>query len=50
MQVVRKKFTFKFQLIIACFPDTSESFNNISLGEILPRDIEFLEPVVDCAE
>lgn len=41
--------TFTFQLIIACFPDTSESFNNKSL-ETLPRVSGSLEALVDCTE
>ena len=42
--------TFKFQFIDACFPETSESFNNKSLGRTLPRVRGSLEEFVDGIE
>lgn len=42
--------TFKFQFIDACFPETSESFNNKSLGGTLPRVRGSLEEFVDGIE
>lgn len=45
-----RKFTFEFQFIIACFPETSTSFNNKSLGETLPRVNGSLEEFADCTE
>ena len=47
---VVKRFTFKFQFIRACFPETSESFTNKSLGETLPRVSGSLEVFVDDIE
>ena len=41
-----QEITSAFQLIIACFPDTSESFNSKSL-ETLPR---VSGPLIDCTE
>lgn len=42
--------TFKFQFIDACLPETSESFNNKSLGGTLPRVRGSLEEFVDGTE
>lgn len=53
MQIRMEHFmncTFEFQFINACFPDTSESFSNKSLGETLPRVSGSLEAHVDCTE
>jgi len=44
-----QEVTSAFQLIIACFPDTSESFNSKSL-ETLPRVSGSLEALVGCTE
>ena len=44
-----QEITSAFQLITACFPDTSESFNSKSL-ETLPRVNGSLEALVDCTE
>ncbi|WVZ11486.1 hypothetical protein V8G54_016016 [Vigna mungo] len=40
----------KFHFIIACFPDTSESFINKSLGDTLPKVSGRREELVDCTE
>jgi len=44
------EFTSKFHFIIACFPDTSESFINKSLGETLPKVSGRRDELVDCTE
>lgn len=45
-----KKITLEFQFIIACFPETSESFSNKALGETLPRVSGSPDLFVDCVE
>lgn len=40
--------TFKFQVIIACFPESSESFSYKSLEETLPRVSGRRDVFVDC--
>lgn len=44
------EFTSKFHFIIACFPDTSESFINKSLGETLPKVSGRRDELIDCTE
>ena len=43
-----QNLTFRFQFILACFPETSESFSNKSLGRTLPRVKGSPDVFVDC--